>query len=80
MLHHLSDEKKMAFYLANRGKPASVLFESDRKEGMMHGFTGNYIRVKTPFDPSLINEIRTVMLEELCPDHSYLWLPSSPRH
>lgn len=72
LMHQLSDSKKLTFYRSNVGSTASVLFESDNKSGMMHGFTENYIRVKTPFDASLINEIRKVKLEELDSDMCYM--------
>ncbi|MBE0649022.1 MAG: tRNA (N(6)-L-threonylcarbamoyladenosine(37)-C(2))-methylthiotransferase MtaB [Bacteroidales bacterium] len=71
-LHQLSDIKKRAFYQSNKGREAQVLFESDNKNGMMHGFTENYIKVKTAYDPSLINEIRTVKLVELEEDMNYM--------
>jgi threonylcarbamoyladenosine tRNA methylthiotransferase MtaB len=61
-LHALSDRKKKAFYLKNQGRETTVLFESDQSDGFMHGFTDNYIKVKTPFDPALINEVRHVTL------------------
>ncbi|NQV01417.1 MAG: MiaB/RimO family radical SAM methylthiotransferase, partial [Bacteroidia bacterium] len=72
LLHQLSDRKKTSFYQSNQGKKANVLFESDNKEGMMHGFTENYIKVKTPYDPGLVNEIRSVRLEELDSDMCYI--------
>jgi threonylcarbamoyladenosine tRNA methylthiotransferase MtaB len=39
-----------------------VLFESDEKEGYMHGFTKNYVKVRAKYDPLLVNEIKTVRL------------------
>jgi threonylcarbamoyladenosine tRNA methylthiotransferase MtaB len=39
-----------------------VLFENDIDNGMMHGFTENYIRVSAKYDPLLINEIKKVKL------------------
>jgi threonylcarbamoyladenosine tRNA methylthiotransferase MtaB len=71
LLHHLSDVKKQLFYQSNKGRKSAVLFESDNKNGMMHGFTENYIKVKTTFDPSLVNEIRSVRLEKLDDDLCY---------
>jgi threonylcarbamoyladenosine tRNA methylthiotransferase MtaB len=65
ILHQLSDQKKKSFYLANREKESSVLFESDNKEDFMHGFTENYIKVKTSYDPGLVNTIQQVKLKEL---------------
>ena len=65
MLHILSDKKKRAFYQENCGTVTSVLFENDVEEGMMHGFTENYIRVAVTYDPLLINEIKSVRLTAL---------------
>ena len=62
-LHELSDTKKAAFYKQNIGTKAFVLFESDNSGGFMHGFTGNYLKVKTPYKKGLVNEIIPVRLE-----------------
>lgn len=62
MLHILSDKKRRKFYEEHLGKEYSVLFENDVENGMMHGFTENYIRVTAKYDPVLINEIRKVRL------------------
>jgi len=64
-LHELSGRKKHRFYLENLGTEAEVLFESDNTNGYMHGFTGNYIKVKTTFNPELINRIVPVTLDNL---------------
>jgi threonylcarbamoyladenosine tRNA methylthiotransferase MtaB len=60
-LLRLSDEKWKLFYLGQVGKTANVLFEHTRTEGMMHGFTENYIRVEFPYDAQLVN--RTVRVK-----------------
>jgi threonylcarbamoyladenosine tRNA methylthiotransferase MtaB len=62
MLHILSDKKRRKFYEENIGSEAHVLFENDVEEGMMYGFTQNYIRVTAKYDPLLINEIKKVKL------------------
>jgi threonylcarbamoyladenosine tRNA methylthiotransferase MtaB len=62
MLHILSDKKKRAFYEENVGSERTVLFEAEEEEGMMFGFTENYVKVKTPFDASLVNQFRNVKL------------------
>lgn len=62
MLHILSDKKRRKFYEDHLGKEYSVLFENDVENGMMHGFTENYIRVTARYDPILINEIKKVRL------------------
>ena len=68
MLHILSDKKRRAFYETQLGKTASVLFEGDIKEGFMHGFTRNYVKVKAKYDPVLVNEIKQVCLMQISPD------------
>jgi len=62
MLHILSDKKRRKFYEDNLGLETSVLFENDVEDGMMHGFTNNYIRVSAKYDPVLINEVKQVKL------------------
>jgi threonylcarbamoyladenosine tRNA methylthiotransferase MtaB len=68
MLHILSDKKRRAFYETQLGRTEEVLFEGDIKEGFMHGFTRNYVKVKTKFDPVLVNELKTVSLTQISPD------------
>ncbi len=65
MLHILSEKKRMAFYLENLQSTRTVLFENDVEEGLMHGFTENYIRVCAQYDPMLINELRNVRLTSI---------------
>ncbi len=57
MLHILSDKKNRAFYNTQEGKIVNVLFENDVEDGYMHGFSQNYVRIRAPYDPLLINEI-----------------------
>jgi len=68
MLHILSDKKRRAFYDGQLGKTAEVLFEGDIKEGFMHGFTSNYVKVRTKYDPVLVNELKPVLLTQISPD------------
>ena len=65
MLRILSAKKLHAFYEKHLGEERLVLFEADHKEGFMHGWTDNYIKVKVPHDPSLINQLRMVTLKEI---------------
>lgn len=65
MLHILSDKKKRQFYEENIGSTRTVLFESEEDNGMMYGFTENYIKVKVPFDANLVNHFQQVKLEEI---------------
>jgi threonylcarbamoyladenosine tRNA methylthiotransferase MtaB len=71
ILHDLSHQKKQAFYQKNRGTEATVLFESDNSNGLMHGFTRNYIKVGTPYKPELVNQLVKVKLGELTGDLVY---------
>jgi len=68
MLHILSDKKRRFFYESQLGKTAEVLFEADQKSGYMHGFTRNYVKVKAPYDPILINELKAVELVNIAAD------------
>jgi len=65
MLRILSEKKKRAFYESQLGTTHQVLFEDDVEDGMMHGFTENYVRVSAQYDPLLINECKTVMLSAI---------------
>ena len=62
MLHTLSDKKRRKFYEENLGREAVALFENDIDDGMMHGFTENYVRVAAKYDPVLIYETKAVRL------------------
>ena len=65
MLHILSEKKKRAFYEENIGTERTVLFESEEENGIMFGFTENYIKVKSPFNTELINTFQKVSLREI---------------
>lgn len=64
-LHILSDKKKRAFYESNIGKIGTVLFENEENGGVMHGFTENYLKVKTNYDAKLANTFQNVQLTEI---------------
>jgi threonylcarbamoyladenosine tRNA methylthiotransferase MtaB len=65
ILHLLSDRKKQGFYQTQIGKHKTVLFEQEENEGLLYGFTENYVKVKTPYDARLINQIIAVQLTEI---------------
>jgi threonylcarbamoyladenosine tRNA methylthiotransferase MtaB len=65
MLRILSQKKKIAFTNPFLGSTRPVLFEHAKEDGMMSGFTDNYIKVSLPFEASLINTIREVRLLQL---------------
>lgn len=68
MLRGLSVKKRRAFYESQLGSKRIVLFESENKEGYIHGFTENYVKVKTPWNPALVNTLHEVTLEDICED------------
>lgn len=57
MLTILSEKKKRAFYQAFEGTTRSVLFEHENKDGFMHGYSDNYLRVRIPFNETLCGVI-----------------------
>ncbi len=65
MLRGLSAKKRRAFYDSQLGNTLTVLFESENKEGYINGFTENYIKVKSPWNPELINTLHKVTLTDI---------------
>ena len=65
MLRGLSAKKRNAFYESQLGKEKTVLFESDNKQGYIHGFTENYVKVKATWDPALVNTLHKVKLTKI---------------
>ncbi|MFD0797381.1 tRNA (N(6)-L-threonylcarbamoyladenosine(37)-C(2))-methylthiotransferase MtaB [Maribacter chungangensis] len=68
MLRGLSVKKRRAFYESQIGETLSVLFEGENKEGYIQGFTENYVKVKTPWNPALVNTIHNVTLTDIADD------------
>ncbi|MGB5238185.1 MAG: tRNA (N(6)-L-threonylcarbamoyladenosine(37)-C(2))-methylthiotransferase MtaB [Flavobacteriaceae bacterium] len=65
MLRGLSAKKRRAFYESQMGTRRKVLLEGENKKGYMYGFTENYVRVRTPWDPELVNSMMEVELIEI---------------
>jgi threonylcarbamoyladenosine tRNA methylthiotransferase MtaB len=65
MLRSLSVKKRRAFYESQLGETLPVLFEGENKEGYIHGFTENYVKVKAPWNPELVNTLHEVKLREI---------------
>ena len=61
-LESLCEELHSDFVLKNKGRISKVLWESDVKDGMMGGYSGNYIRVTRPYDPGKVNTIEDIIL------------------
>ncbi len=70
MLRGLSVKKRRAFYESQIGSHKIVLFETENKEGYIHGFTENYVRVKTPWNPELANTLHKINLTHIDEDGS----------
>ncbi|WP_333876440.1 tRNA (N(6)-L-threonylcarbamoyladenosine(37)-C(2))-methylthiotransferase MtaB [Flavobacterium sp.] len=68
MLRGLSVKKRRAFYESQIGTNRTVLFESENKEGYIHGFTENYVKVKTPWNPELVNTLHEINLTKIDED------------
>tara|TARA_R110002050_G_scaffold228457_1_gene364063 strand:+ start:1596 stop:2924 length:1329 start_codon:yes stop_codon:yes gene_type:complete len=68
MLRGLSVKKRRAFYEGQLGSTRTVLYEADNKEGYIHGFTENYVKVKTPWNPNLVNTLHEIRLTEIDDD------------
>ena len=68
MLRGLSVKKRRTFYESQIGNELTVLFEGENKEGYIHGFTENYVKVKSPWNPELVNTLHSVKLTEIDKD------------
>lgn len=68
MLRGLSAKKRRAFYESQLNTIHTVLFEGENKEGYIHGFTENYVKVKTPWNPELVNTLHEVVLDKIDED------------
>lgn len=70
MLRGLSVKKRRAFYESQLGSKRTVLFEGENKAGYIHGFTENYVKGKTAWNPDLVNTLHEIELTEI--DHDGL--------
>jgi threonylcarbamoyladenosine tRNA methylthiotransferase MtaB len=68
MLRGLSAKKRRAFYESQLGTTRTVLFEGENKEGYIHGFTENYVKVKAPWNPELVNTLKEISLTKIDED------------
>ncbi len=68
MLRGLSVKKRRAFYESQLGNTLTVLFESEDKDGSIYGFTQNYVKVKTTWNPDLVNTLHEIKLTEIDED------------
>ena len=68
MLRTLSVKKRRNFYENQLNSTRTVLFESENKQGFIHGFTENYVKVKTPWNPDLVNSLHQIKLTKIDDD------------
>lgn len=60
ILRMLSEKKKNEFYKKMIGKELQVLLEAENRDGIMKGFSSNYVRFQTRFNANLVNEFTRV--------------------
>ncbi|HEX9980702.1 MAG TPA: tRNA (N(6)-L-threonylcarbamoyladenosine(37)-C(2))-methylthiotransferase MtaB [Flavobacterium sp.] len=68
MLRGLSVKKRRAFYESQIGTSRTVLFEGENREGYIYGFTENYVKIKMPWNPELVNTLHEVTLTKIDED------------
>jgi threonylcarbamoyladenosine tRNA methylthiotransferase MtaB len=68
MLRGLSVKKRRAFYESQLGSTRTVLFEGENREGYITGFTENYVKIKMPWNPELVNTLQEVKLVSIDED------------
>jgi len=68
ILRILSEKKKHSFYESMIGKNSTILFEDEVIDGIMKGFTSNYIRIVNDYDESVINKLEEIEITGLTPD------------
>jgi threonylcarbamoyladenosine tRNA methylthiotransferase MtaB len=68
ILKGLSESKSLNFRQMNIGKIKEVLFEMTKSEGMITGFTENYLRVELPWQTKLAGKIVKVRISGITAD------------
>lgn len=68
MLRGLSVKKRRSFYEAQIGSVRTVLLETENRQGYMHGFTENYVKIKMPWNPELANTLQKIHLDYIDDD------------
>lgn len=67
ILRRISEQIKFDFDSKFLGRERTVLFEDHQQDGLIQGWTDNYIRACVPYDDSLINQLVRVRLDERHP-------------
>lgn len=68
MLRSLSVKKRRAFYESQLNTTRTVLFEAENRQGYIQGFSDNYVKIKAPWNPGLVNTIHSMKLSEIGDD------------
>jgi len=71
-LRRLSKKKRFEFDSRFEGEVRPTLFEESEKDGLMFGWTNNYVRVAIAFNERLVNTIQDVELTTQTSDEHYL--------
>lgn len=75
VLRIIGENKKSHFYHSFKNEMRTVLWEAENDEGMMSGFTDNYIKVRTAFDSNLVNQITTAEIQSFDGDGNAIFQP-----
>ena len=65
LLRSLSVQLRRKFYKNQLGSNQNILFENENKKGYIHGFSSNYVRVKTPWRKDLVDCIKPYKLKKI---------------
>ena len=65
ILRSLSDKKRRSFYQSQLGSYKTVLYETENKKGYIYGYTENYLRVRSPWNPELANKLKLVRINRI---------------
>ena len=65
ILRSLSDKKRRSFYQSQLGSYKTVLYETENKKGYIYGYTENYLRVRSPWNPELANKLKPVRINRI---------------
>ena len=65
LLRSLSVQLRREFYKNQLGSNQNILFENENKKGYIHGFSSNYVRVKTPWRKDLVDCIKPYKLKKI---------------
>jgi threonylcarbamoyladenosine tRNA methylthiotransferase MtaB len=77
VLRNLSAIKQQKFYSENMYRKCVVLWEEENKNDFMFGFTENYIKVKTKYNPLFANSFQNIVLNRTDTDGIFIHEPKN---